>query len=182
MKYLIFFFFFSSVFSIALYAAETGIYLSPQLGIQYNASSEEEYASSLGNKIGILAGKKIGNVALESGIFRSNLNNTYGGAKNFRSEYINDAYFIGLRLFLSESFVFSGGLISHNLNTRVKDKNGNRLKVREEDSSYFSYYLGMGMQHTISKEMDIYWESNIMPISEIDFFQIEALFGIRIYL
>lgn len=162
--------------------ASDGLYLAPQIGMIYNASSKDAYASSLGNKVGLLGGKRFGNMALESGIARTALNNTNGGDTKYRSEYTNDLYFIGLRLFLSENFSFNGGLISHNLDCTVKDKNGKRLKSKEENGSYTSYYLGMGMQHSLNNEMDLYWESNLTPINEIDFFQVEVLFGIRIYL
>lgn len=168
------------IVSFTVFARDT-IYLAPHLGGTYASSSEDAYASSLGSHIGITGGLRQGRFAFEAGIRRSNLDNDNGGNDDYDSELINDMYFAGLRIFLNDSFVFNGGLISHNLDTSVK-KNGIRRKSDEQDGSYMSFYLGMGMQHELGGDMDIFWEGSAQPLSEVDIFMIEMTLGMRIYL
>ena len=169
------------LFSFTTFAGE-GVYIAPSLGLTYGSGGDESLSSLLGNHVGVVGGHRLGNFAFELGIKRVNMTNESIGNDNYDSEVTNDMYFGGVRAFLSDIFVLSAGLVSHNLDMEVKNDSGTRLKNKEDDGSYLSFYAGMGIQHDLNNSMDFYWEGNLFSIPDINMFNVEMTLGLRFYL
>jgi hypothetical protein len=169
------------LFSFSVFAGK-GIFIAPSLGFTYGSGGHDSLSSMLGNHVGVTGGQRIGNFAYELGIKRMNLTNESIGNEDYDSEITNDMYFGGVRAFLSDIFVLSAGLVSHNLSMEIKDDDGDRLKNKEDNGSFFGFYAGMGIQHELNNNMDLYWEGNLYPVPEISMFNVELTLGLRIFL
>lgn len=161
--------------------AKDGVYLAAAAVPIYGSGSADAKSSLLGTGIALTAGLRIQNVGFEGGVKRLTVTNSELGNDDYDTEIQNAILFGGARLFFSNIFSFKAGLSSHNLEMDIF-KNGTRLESAEDDGEYFGIYGGMGIVSPMTKETDLYFESTLYPVSEVDIYFIDIEIGLRFYL
>jgi len=168
------------LFTSSAFARE-GIYLSTSLFPVYGSGTSSEKSSLLGSGISFTGGLRLRSLGLEVGAKRFTTSNKQLGDDKYETEIKDSIFYGGGRLFLSEVFSLNLGLAIHYVEMDIYE-GSNHLKSEEDGGESLGIYAGMGIMHPLARNLDVFYESTLYPISDIGLYFVDMQLGIRFYL
>lgn len=160
---------------------QSGIYIAPAMNLAYGSGSGDSKSSLLGPSFALAAGMRANNIGAEMEFKQIKLTNSQIGNKDYDTEIYDTIFSGGVRFFLQNVFSIKLGLSQHFVEMNI-NKDGQSLDNEEEDGQFFGFYGGMGIIHQFTKDSEVFLESTLYPVPDIDMYIVDMQLGLRILL
>lgn len=157
------------------------IFFSPSLNFTYASGGDEEKSSLIGTGFGIGGGIRYGTSVFEIDVKRNKVSSGQIGSKDYDTTIYDTIFSGGFRLILNEIFSIKAGLANHYIEMDIYES-GVKKKDLESDGEYLGFYGGMGILHQLSHFSELYLESTLYPLPDVDMYFVDMQFGLRWYL
>ena len=157
------------------------LYLAPALTMGFSSGDSEAKSSLLGPGIALSAGARFGVSMFEIEYKRFKFSGSQIGSPDYDTQVYDSIFSGGLRVLLNNIFSIKAGLAIHHFEMDIF-KDDIRQENIENEGEFIGFYAGMGIAHNISKMGQLFLESTLYPVSEVNLFIVDMQVGYRIYL